>query len=160
MGDLDDGRQASSRVASGLGRQALDTGAESGGRIDNIFIKNLHQPNTMSPRHGPFCLPLGQSQLLLSNCQTSRSVPPAPQSGNLQSRMAKSARSSAKKANKRALKEKVFGPVEDARIERLSAKLQEVITKRKQEVQMTDAAEGANYLVLLRISHESWSNSS
>jgi hypothetical protein len=56
--------------------------------------------------------------------------------------MAKSARSSAKKANKRALKDKVFGPVEDARIERLSAKLQEVIEKRRGEVQMTDAADG------------------
>ena len=40
--------------------------------------------------------------------------------------MAKGLRSSRVKANKRALKEKVFAPVENARIERLSSKLREL----------------------------------
>lgn len=45
--------------------------------------------------------------------------------------MAKSARSSTKKANNAKLKSKVFGPVEDARMARLSAKLQEVMSQPK-----------------------------
>ena len=43
--------------------------------------------------------------------------------------MAKSARSSNTKRNNRNLRTKVFGPAHDARLERLSAKLQEVASK-------------------------------
>lgn len=40
--------------------------------------------------------------------------------------MAKSARASSEKANKSRLKAKLFGPIEDARAARLSARLQEL----------------------------------
>ena len=50
--------------------------------------------------------------------------------------MAKSARSSAIKKNKSALKKKVFGPVEAARNERLSAKLLELASKPRIRAQM------------------------
>jgi Protein of unknown function (DUF2423) len=43
--------------------------------------------------------------------------------------MAKSARSSVKKANKSKLRARVFGPVENARTERLSAKLLQLATE-------------------------------
>lgn len=43
--------------------------------------------------------------------------------------MAKGLRSSAKKANKARLRSRVFGPVEEARKERLSAKLLETVSK-------------------------------
>ncbi|KAM0334098.1 hypothetical protein ACHAQA_001118 [Verticillium albo-atrum] len=45
--------------------------------------------------------------------------------------MAKSARASSRKANNRALKKNVFGPVESARTERLSAKLIELAAQPK-----------------------------
>ena len=45
--------------------------------------------------------------------------------------MAKSARASGIKKNKRALKKRVFGPVETARNERLSAKLLELAQQPK-----------------------------
>lgn len=45
--------------------------------------------------------------------------------------MAKGARSSSNKANNVALKAKVFGPVENARAERLNAKLMELISQPK-----------------------------
>jgi hypothetical protein len=43
--------------------------------------------------------------------------------------MAKGARASAKKANHQKLKNEVFGPVENARTERLSAKLLELASQ-------------------------------
>ena len=45
--------------------------------------------------------------------------------------MAKSLRSRRIKVNKRALKEKVFAPVENARTQRLSAKLQQLAAEPK-----------------------------
>lgn len=45
--------------------------------------------------------------------------------------MAKSARSSTRKANNQRLKANVFGPVESARAERLSAKLLEIAAQPK-----------------------------
>ncbi|SPN98337.1 uncharacterized protein DNG_01384 [Cephalotrichum gorgonifer] len=45
--------------------------------------------------------------------------------------MARGLRSNARKANNRKLKANVFGPVEDARAERLSAKLMEVANQPK-----------------------------
>ncbi|EGD96505.1 hypothetical protein TESG_03945 [Trichophyton tonsurans CBS 112818] len=53
--------------------------------------------------------------------------------------MAKGLRSSVKKHNKALLREKVFGPVADARTERLSAKLQELAGTSKRDADMTDA---------------------
>lgn len=47
--------------------------------------------------------------------------------------MAKSARSSVRKRNNATLRAKIFGPAVDARTERLSAKLQELINKPKPE---------------------------
>lgn len=47
--------------------------------------------------------------------------------------MAKGARASTKKANNARLKSKVFGPVEGARVERLSAKLLELASQPKPE---------------------------
>lgn len=47
--------------------------------------------------------------------------------------MAKGVRSSVKKANKTKLRSSVFRPVEDARTERLSAKLLELASKRQPE---------------------------
>lgn len=54
--------------------------------------------------------------------------------------MAKGARASTIKANNQALKRNVFGPVEDARTARLSAKLLELASQPKPETQK----EGAN----------------
>lgn len=45
--------------------------------------------------------------------------------------MAKGARNSVRKINNRALKAKVFGPVENARAERLNAKLMELVAQPK-----------------------------
>lgn len=45
--------------------------------------------------------------------------------------MAKSARASRVKTNRANIRKKVFGPVEEARLERLSAKLQKVATEPK-----------------------------
>jgi hypothetical protein len=52
--------------------------------------------------------------------------------------MAKGARASTRKANNVALKSRVFGPVEDARTQRLSAKLLELAQqpKKKDDVSM------------------------
>lgn len=48
--------------------------------------------------------------------------------------MAKSVRASVSKRNRAALRKKVFGPVVDARTERLAAKLQEIASQPKPEV--------------------------
>lgn len=47
--------------------------------------------------------------------------------------MAKSVRASVSKRNRAALRKKVFGPIVDARTERLSAKLQELASQPKPE---------------------------
>ena len=47
--------------------------------------------------------------------------------------MAKSSRASSRKANNQRLAAKVFGPVEDARVERLSARLLEAARQPKPE---------------------------
>ncbi|KAF7944461.1 hypothetical protein EAE96_010852 [Botrytis aclada] len=52
--------------------------------------------------------------------------------------MAKGARSSSIKANNSALKAKVFGPVEDARAERMHAKLMELISQPKPSEKTVD----------------------
>ncbi|KAK4918786.1 hypothetical protein LTR66_016846, partial [Elasticomyces elasticus] len=49
--------------------------------------------------------------------------------------MAKSARASSRKKNNAALRTKIFGPAIDARTERLSAKLQELIAKPQVELE-------------------------
>lgn len=57
--------------------------------------------------------------------------------------MAKSSRASTRKANNQRLKENVFGPVEDARQQRLAAKLLEIASQPKPvlEEQMKDVPE-------------------
>ncbi|QSZ37860.1 hypothetical protein DSL72_008960 [Monilinia vaccinii-corymbosi] len=52
--------------------------------------------------------------------------------------MAKGARSSSNKANNVALKNKVFGPVENARAERMHAKLMELISQPKPSAKSED----------------------
>ncbi|TGO19951.1 hypothetical protein BPAE_0328g00040 [Botrytis paeoniae] len=52
--------------------------------------------------------------------------------------MAKGARSSSIKANNSALKAKVFGPIENARAERLNAKLMELISQPKPSAKTED----------------------
>ncbi|ATZ58790.1 hypothetical protein BCIN_16g04750 [Botrytis cinerea B05.10] len=52
--------------------------------------------------------------------------------------MAKGARSSSIKANNSALKSKVFGPVENARAERMHAKLMELISQPKPSAKTED----------------------
>ncbi|KAJ9134464.1 hypothetical protein NKR23_g10103 [Pleurostoma richardsiae] len=56
--------------------------------------------------------------------------------------MAKSSRSSTRKTNNQRLKKNVFGPTEDARAERLSAKLLELasLPKPEKETEMEDVA--------------------
>ena len=54
--------------------------------------------------------------------------------------MAKSRRASSRKANNQRLKKHVFGPVETARIERLSAKLLEVARQPKPVPEKKDEA--------------------
>jgi len=62
--------------------------------------------------------------------------------------MAKSARSSAVKKNNQRLKQKVFGPVETARNERLNAKLLELVAQSKPEKSDMDIErEGTNMLL-------------
>lgn len=75
--------------------------------------------------------------------------------------MAKSARSSTVKANNQRLKRGVFGPVEAARQERLSAKLLEIASQPKpvQEQKMEDVAEKGVYHMLryrARIDSDDW----
>lgn len=55
--------------------------------------------------------------------------------------MAKSARASSRKNNNQKLKKNVFGPVELARTERLSAKLMELVA---QQVPVKEAKEDPN----------------
>lgn len=55
--------------------------------------------------------------------------------------MAKSARASSRKNNNQKLKKNVFGPVESARTERLSAKLMELVA---QQAPVKEAKEDAN----------------
>lgn len=57
--------------------------------------------------------------------------------------MAKSSRASTRKANNQRLKENVFGPVEDARQQRLAAKLLEIASQPKPvpEKEMKDTPE-------------------
>lgn len=57
--------------------------------------------------------------------------------------MAKSIRSSTKKRNHAKLRSTVFGPVVDARTERLSAKLQELAAQPLKTEPTKDAAEGS-----------------
>jgi len=52
--------------------------------------------------------------------------------------MAKGARASTKKANHSKLKSRVFGPVESARTERLSAKLLELASQPKPKMAVED----------------------
>jgi hypothetical protein len=60
--------------------------------------------------------------------------------------MAKGLRSSTKKANRTQLRSRVFGPVEEARKERLSAKLLELASKPRiaaeEDVNMADEYKG------------------
>ncbi|ERF69121.1 hypothetical protein EPUS_01077 [Endocarpon pusillum Z07020] len=49
--------------------------------------------------------------------------------------MAKGARASTRKRNNAALRAKIFGPAVDARTERLSAKLQELVSRSKPSVE-------------------------
>jgi Protein of unknown function (DUF2423) len=59
--------------------------------------------------------------------------------------MAKGARASSRKRNNAVLRAKIFGPAHDARTERLSAKLQELVSKPKpaEERVMEVDSEGA-----------------
>jgi hypothetical protein len=58
--------------------------------------------------------------------------------------MAKSSRASTNKANNRRLKSKVFGPVEDARMQRLSAKLLELAAQPAPEQPQESSMDVAN----------------
>jgi len=62
--------------------------------------------------------------------------------------MAKGARSSVRKANNKKLKARVFGPVENARAERLSAKLIELASQPKPPKEKMDV-EGTSGIVLV-----------
>lgn len=55
--------------------------------------------------------------------------------------MAKGLRASSKKANRSKLRARVFGPVEQARVERLHAKLLETVQQPKPESNQMDTAE-------------------
>jgi hypothetical protein len=57
--------------------------------------------------------------------------------------MAKGLRSSVTKTNKRALRKRVFGPVEAARTERLSSKLQELAAQPRPESDKMDVAKAS-----------------
>jgi hypothetical protein len=77
--------------------------------------------------------------------------------------MAKGARASTKKANHQKLKARVFGPVEDARTERLSAKLLELASQPKpvkEDAPMDGEGEiqSTPYVLILTIprSHRRW----
>ena len=65
---------------------------------------------------------------LLFYCNHDTYYPPSPTDT---STMAKSARASSRKANNQKLKRNVFGPVETARTDRLSAKLMELVAQAK-----------------------------
>jgi hypothetical protein len=56
--------------------------------------------------------------------------------------MAKGARASTRKANNAKLKSRVFGPVEDARTQRLAAKLQELVSQPKPKATEKDLTMG------------------
>lgn len=56
--------------------------------------------------------------------------------------MAKSARASTRKRNNANLRTKVFGPASDARLERLSAKLQEIANAPKPETEKEMEVDG------------------
>ncbi|EMD92680.1 hypothetical protein COCHEDRAFT_19025 [Bipolaris maydis C5] len=58
--------------------------------------------------------------------------------------MAKGLRASSKKANRTKLRARVFGPVEQARMERLHAKLLETVQQPKPESNQMDTAEDTN----------------
>ena len=68
--------------------------------------------------------------------------------------MAKGLRASTKKANRTNLRSRVFGPVEEARKERLSAKLLELASKprtvSREDVKMTDEHKGWGSLNVTR----------
>lgn len=73
-------------------------------------------------------------------------------------KMAKGLRSSTKKANKAILRHRIFGPVEDARKERLSVKLLEVASKsqamsKERDIKMIDCNRGleGNFAIGLKI---------
>ena len=72
--------------------------------------------------------------------------------------MAKGLRSSVKKANKSRLRDRVFGPAEDARKERLSAKLLELAMRpaekdhKKEGIAATKP--GENYSCVFRVSEK------
>lgn len=59
--------------------------------------------------------------------------------------MAKSSRSSAKKLNNQAKVAKIFGPVENARAERLSARLLEIAAQPKPEHAASEATMDGEY---------------
>ena len=56
--------------------------------------------------------------------------------------MAKGLRASSKKSNKTKLREKVFGPVETARLGRLSSKLLDLASKPREKVMENEKMEG------------------
>lgn len=58
--------------------------------------------------------------------------------------MAKSSRASVTKRNHANLRKKVFGPVVDARTERLAAKLQEIAAKPRPTREQSNTEEGAD----------------
>lgn len=70
--------------------------------------------------------------------------------------MAKSVRASVSKRNRANLRKKVFGPVVDARTERLAAKLQEIASQPKPEAPKkpemeVDSDEAGTYAALSRL---------
>lgn len=111
----------------------------SGNRQKKVAVPLAFNPISR-PNHTAHSIPAGVE---LSSFQHTH--PPAEFSSNT-AIMAKSARSSQIKANNRRLKKNVFGPIEAARNERLSAKLQELIAQpkpeREVEVEMEAVDEG------------------
>lgn len=70
--------------------------------------------------------------------------------------MAKSVRASVSKRNRANLRKKVFGPVVDARTERLAAKLQEIASQPKPETPKkpemeVDSDEAGTYAAISRL---------
>lgn len=61
--------------------------------------------------------------------------------------MAKGARASTRKRNNAALRAKIFGPAHDARTERLSAKLQELVSRPKRVEERTMDLDGTDEVV-------------
>jgi hypothetical protein len=73
--------------------------------------------------------------------------------------MAKSLRSSRLKVNKSKLRENVNGPTEKARAERLSAKLQEIISAAKaKDIEMKDLEEGRSRILRALVSQTPFFN--